>query len=74
MFGWRRTDFHAVPAVFGERKNDAETFVERWRAHVGSATLMFTRTGENRKVLLRARSMSFAADLQRVVERRSVWR
>ena len=72
--GWRRrTDYHAVPAVLGEKKKAAELFAKEWRARVGSSRLVFTRTPEGRRILLRARARSFAAGFQRSVDRRSAW-
>jgi Type III restriction enzyme, res subunit len=69
----RRVDYHAVPTVLGARKEDAERFTALWRAHVGSSRLVFARTPEGRRTLLRARAQSFAAGFQRRVGRRSVW-
>jgi hypothetical protein len=72
--GWkRRVDYHAVPAAIGARKEFAEAFAVLWRQHLGSSKLVFTRTPEGRRILLRARTASFAAGFQRLVERRSVW-
>ena len=68
-----RVDYHAVPAVLGTRKQDAERFAELWRKRIGSSKLVHTRTAEGRRVLLRARAFSFAAGFQRAVDRRSVW-
>lgn len=69
----RRVDYHAVPAALGARKEHAEGFAELWRDGVGTSRLVFTRTAEGRRVLLRARASSFAAGFQRTVDRRSVW-
>lgn len=72
--GWkRRKDFHAVPATLGARKEFAERFAALWHENVGSSELVFTRTPEGRRLLLRARAASLAAGFQRVVDRRSVW-
>jgi hypothetical protein len=68
-----RNDYHAVPAVFGGGKELAEHFAQLWRRHLGASELVFTRTAERRKLLLRARAGSFAAGFQRAVDRRSVW-
>ena len=74
LWGWRtRTDYHAVPAVLGARKAWAERFARLWSAKVGSSRLVFTRSPEGRRVLLRARAQSLAAGFQRSVERRSAW-
>ena len=69
----RRLDYHTVPAALGARKETAERFAELWIARVGSSHLVFTRSAEGRRMLLRARASSFAAGFQRRVERRSVW-
>lgn len=69
----RRVDYHAVPTVLGAKKMDAERFAALWTAHVGSSRLVFARTQDGRRTLLRARAQSFAAGFQRAVDRRSVW-
>ena len=70
----RRTDYHAVPAALGQRKEWAAHFHGQWQARVGSSDLVFTRTPAGRLTLLRARARSFAAGFQRVVDRRCAWR
>ena len=69
----RRSDYHAVPEAIGRQKASAEVFHREWRARVGSARLVYTRSAEGRLVLLRARARSFAAGFQRRVDRHSVW-
>ena len=68
-----RVDYHAVPAALGARREAAERFTELWRGNVGSSQLVFTRSADGRRILLRARASSFAAGFQRAVDRRSVW-
>lgn len=69
-----RVDFHAVPAVLGQRKELAEYFARRWKARVGRGKLVFTRSGKGRLVLLRARARSLAAGFERNVDTESAWR
>lgn len=69
----RRADYHAVPAVLGANKDLAERFAEMWVARIGASDLVFTRSAEGRRLLLKARTSSFAAGVQRRVDRRSVW-
>jgi superfamily II DNA or RNA helicase len=69
----RRVDYHAVPVALGTRKEVAERFAELWRERIGSSDLVFARTAQGRRLLLRARASSFAAGVQRNVDRRSVW-
>lgn len=72
--GWRtRTDYHAVPAALGAKKEWAERFAGLWTGRVGSSRLVYTRTPEGRRMLLRARAKSLAAAFQRSVDRRSAW-
>ena len=72
--GWRmRADYHAVPSALAARKAWAETFAKLWKQRVGSSRLVYTRTPEGRRLLLRARAKSLAAGFQRSVDRRSAW-
>lgn len=73
LMGRARSDYHAVPAAIGQRKEFAEAFCEVWCNRVGKSRLVFTRTSEGRTTLLRARARSFAAGFQRRVDRRSAW-
>jgi hypothetical protein len=72
--GWRtRTDYHAVPAAVGAKKAWAERYARLWNQRVGPSRLIYTRTPEGRRILLRARARSLAAGFQRSVDRRSAW-
>ncbi|NIJ66008.1 superfamily II DNA or RNA helicase [Sphingomonas leidyi] len=73
LWGRSRMDYHAVPASLGVRKELAEHFLGEWRRRVGSSRLLFARTQEGRRALLRARVQSFAGGMQRAFQRRSVW-
>jgi superfamily II DNA or RNA helicase len=73
LIGLVRSDYHAVPAAIGQRKEFAEAFCQAWRNRVGNSRLVFTRTSEGRIALLRSRARSFAAGFQRRVDRRSAW-
>ena len=69
-----REDYQAVPEIIGRTKERAEVFIRRWRAGVGSAELVYTRTLEGRKVLLQARTRSLAAGFEKRSERISRWK
>jgi hypothetical protein len=73
---WRffREDYFAVPDLLARKKDCAEVFARSWRTHVGPVQLVYTRTPEGRKVLLRARMHSFAAAFQNRAERVSSWK
>ncbi len=73
---WRvfREDYFAVPENLARRKEYAEFFARRWRKLVGPVQLVFTRTPEGRKLLLRARGHSLSAAFQERSERVSCWK
>jgi hypothetical protein len=73
---WRffREDYFSVPDVLAHKKDFAEVFARKWRSHVGPVDLVYTRTPEGRKILLRARMHSLAAAFQKRAERVSCWK
>ena len=73
---WRifREDYFAVPDVPARKKEFAEFFAQRWRRLVGPLQLVFTRTPEGRKLLLRARNHSLSGAFQKRTERVSCWK
>jgi hypothetical protein len=73
---WRffREDYFAVPEVLARKKEFAEMFAKKWRRFVGPANLVYTRTPEGRRLLLRARLHSLAAAFQKRAERLSCWK
>jgi superfamily II DNA or RNA helicase len=73
---WRffREDYFAVPDLLARKKEFAEVFAKKWGRHVGPVQLVYTRTPEGRKVLLRARMHSLAAAFQKRTERVSCWK
>lgn len=70
---FRRTDFHAVPARFAKRKETAEFFLNRWRKHVGASELIFTRSLDGRRLLVKARGQSLSQGLRKRTERLNRW-
>jgi hypothetical protein len=73
---WRffREDYFTVPDLLARKKEFAEMFAKQWRRRVGAVGLIYTRTPEGRKVLLRARTHSLTAASQKRAERVSCWR
>jgi hypothetical protein len=66
-------DYHAVPEIIGRNKRMAEAFRDDWRRMVGACELVYTRTIEGRRLLLRARGLSLATQLEDEVEQVTVW-
>jgi superfamily II DNA or RNA helicase len=73
---WRmfREDYFAVPDVLARKKEFAEMFALRWKRLVGKVELVYTRTPEGRKLLLRARNHSLSGAFQKRAERVSCWK
>lgn len=67
-------DYHSVPELIGRNKSLAEYFYYQWLLLVGSADLVYARSIEGRKILLRSRLNSLAAQFQKKVEYISKWR
>jgi hypothetical protein len=68
-----RKDYHAVPTTLGKNKDLAEYFRKMWARHVGPAELVYTRTPEGRRFLLKARTHSMAQTFQKRAERLKCW-
>jgi hypothetical protein len=71
---WIRHDYHAVPEEIGRKKEFGETLLAQWRKRVGDAELVYTRTPEGRKILLKARIRSMSGKFVEKSKRISVWR
>jgi hypothetical protein len=73
---WRmfREDYFAVPAALAQKKEFAEMFTQQWNRHLGKVELVYTRTPEGRKLLLRARNHSLSGAFQKRAERVSCWK
>ncbi len=67
-------DYHSVPEVIGCKKRFAETFTSQWENNVGRCELIYTRTLEGRKALLKARMHSLASEFEDKSERINKWR
>ncbi len=57
-------DFHSVPEDLGRNKKDAQFFYQQWIKRVGNAQLIYTRTINGRKLLLKSRLNSLATKLE----------
>lgn len=68
-------DYHAVPEMLGRNKKFSEYFQNQWSKLVGNCDLIFTRTIEGRKLLLKSRAKSLAAQFEdSEVEHVNKWR
>jgi superfamily II DNA or RNA helicase len=68
-----RVDYHPVPKIIAQKKENAQFFAKRWNRYIGKSSLIYTRTSEGRMTLLQARTQSSAAAQQKKTDRVSVW-
>lgn len=67
-------DYHAVPEIIGRNKNLATYFKDQWERLVGDCDLIFTRSIEGRRLLLKSRIKSLAAQFEHNFEHVNKWR
>lgn len=70
----KQKDYHSVPEVLSRNKATAVYFKDEWEQLVGACDLIFARTIEGRKTLLRARIKSLASEFENKIERVNKWR
>ncbi|MDG4945469.1 DEAD/DEAH box helicase family protein [Weeksellaceae bacterium KMM 9713] len=70
----KQKDYHSVPEALGRNKNLAEYFKDQWERLVGSCDLIYTRTLDGRKLLLRSRVKSLSAQFDEKVEHVNKWK
>ncbi|MCL5281181.1 MAG: DEAD/DEAH box helicase family protein [Planctomycetes bacterium] len=74
LLGWfLRKDYHTVPTVLGKNKDVAEYFRKMWARHVGPTDLVYTRTPEGRRFLLKARTRSMSCISRENTDRLKSW-
>ena len=68
-----KTDYHAVPALLGARKQHANLFYLVWLKRVSQGELIYTRQAGGREVLLKARARTFSNNYVNLTERVDRW-
>ena len=57
-------DYHAIPAIIGQKKENADTFRLLWKEHIGDCNVIYTRTIYGRRMLIKARKEAFSSLVQ----------
>ena len=70
----KQKDYHSVPEILGRNKKLAVFFKNQWQQLVGNCELIFTRTIEGRKALLKSRVESLSAQFEEKAEHVNKWR
>jgi len=68
-----RRDYHSVPRGLASDKEKAALFHQQWQRRLGRAQLIYTRSEEGRRQLLRARARTFSNALQPCALRLDRW-
>ena len=58
---FKTTDWHAIPNIIGQKKNNVDIFVGLWNKYIGNCQVVYTRSKEGRKALLKARKEAFSS-------------
>ena len=69
----KQNDFHSVPDLLGKNKKLAEYLASQWQRLVGNCELVFTRTVEGRKLILKSRIKSLASQFDDKTEQVNKW-
>ncbi|WP_299098038.1 DEAD/DEAH box helicase family protein [uncultured Winogradskyella sp.] len=67
-------NFYPVPELFGDKKDNALVFQKYWNQYLGQSKLVFTRSVEGRKLLLKARLFHVYNAFKEVTKEVMVWK
>jgi DNA or RNA helicases of superfamily II len=70
----KREDYHSAPALLGANERTASFFFRAWKSTVGPCRLIYTRSTDGRRVLLKARVRSLSAAFVKPPDRISCWK
>jgi len=71
---WGLRNYYVVPAQFGKRKEDAKLFHQIWKKYVDSSKLLYTRSIEGRRELLKARLSHIVYQFKEVSKKAITWK
>ncbi|WGH76416.1 DEAD/DEAH box helicase family protein [Tenacibaculum tangerinum] len=66
--------FFPVPEIFGVRKKECQVFHSNWNKYLGSSKLVYTRTIEGRKLLLKARLFHIHNVNNKLTKKNIIWK
>jgi superfamily II DNA or RNA helicase len=73
VYGMQRDDYHTVPLRLGVKKETAQMFYKAWCKYVGPTEMIYTRTDEGKKLLLKAKMRAFSTLFAKQVKREDRW-
>ena len=63
---------YSCPSVIGQRKEMVELFVNNLKGRVGPFEMIYTRTDEGRRILLKCRKRSFLAQNEKMLKKKKI--
>ena len=57
----KQEDYFAIPAIFSSNKTSVKIFEELWKKYIGNCEIIYTRSKEGRRILLKARKSAFSS-------------
>jgi hypothetical protein len=69
----KQTDYFAIPSAISPNKKGVALFERLWCRYIGPCQIVYTRSAEGRKVLLKARKYAFSASKKKLSKRLSKW-
>lgn len=69
----KQTDYFAIPSVVATNRRYVDMFKQLWNRYIGPCEIVYTRSPEGRKVLLKARKHAFSASNKKRSKRLSKW-
>ena len=69
----RQTDYFAIPSAISPNKKGVGIFKGLWKLYIGDCDIIYTRSAEGRRVLLKARKYAFSAVKKKASKRLSKW-
>ena len=69
----KQTDYFSIPSVVATNRRYVDMFKKLWNRYVGNCDIIYTRSPEGRKVLLKARKHAFSASNKKKAKRLSKW-
>ena len=69
----KQTDYFAIPSAISPNKKGVALFERLWLKYIGPCKIVYTRTADGRKVLLKARKYAFSASTMKKSKRLSKW-
>ncbi|WP_228530377.1 DEAD/DEAH box helicase family protein [Tamlana sp. I1] len=67
-------NFYAVPEIFGSKKAHVLVFQKYWNHYVGKSKVFFTRRGNGRRLLLKARLFHVSNAFKKVSKEVTIWK